>query len=95
MLTLSFDIHRFVRYKFVPQGQTETTGTTLTCYDVCGKMCCECDLRIGIQGDCLLHCDNVAFLCMNFWLKKNLIIISYFLCSVALVLYGFFIFPKL
>jgi hypothetical protein len=34
MLTLSFDIRRFVLYKFVPQGQTETTLTTLTCYDV-------------------------------------------------------------
>jgi hypothetical protein len=31
VLTLSFDIHRFVLYIFVPQGQTETTITTLTC----------------------------------------------------------------
>jgi len=70
VLTLSSDIHRFVLYKFVPQGQTETTLTTLTCCDVCGKMCCESDQRIGIQRDCLLYCDNTAFLCMNFWLKK-------------------------
>jgi len=70
VLTLSFDIHRFVLYIFVPQGQTETTLSTLICYDVCAKMCCESDLKIGIQVDCLLHCDNSAFLCMNFWLKK-------------------------
>jgi hypothetical protein len=47
---------------------------------ICGKMCCEGDLRIGIQGDCLLHYDNTAFLCMNFWPKKIMIIISYSLC---------------
>jgi len=78
VLTLSFDIHRFVLYIFVPQGQTETTLTTLICYDVCVKMCYASDLIIGILGDCLLHCDNTAFL-----------------CSVDLVLYGLFIFPKL
>jgi hypothetical protein len=30
MLNFSSNIHRFVLYKFVPQGQTETTLTTLT-----------------------------------------------------------------
>ena len=60
MLTLSFGIHRFVLYKFVPQGPVETTFNTLTCYDVCGKMCYECDLRIGTQGYYLLLYANLV-----------------------------------